>query len=169
MRKLLPVAVVAILMISCSKEKEEPNEVNPTDKAFIVQTYLAGKAEIRAGQLAIDKGSSITVKNFAHQIVADYQLMQSDLIAVANKLNFALTDTATLSAQNISGLAESSGFAFDTAYLGSRARSHLSILSVFQQELNEGNNPYVRYYFLNKYIDKIRGYFREADSLSRAL
>jgi putative membrane protein len=167
MKKVLPVAVIATLLMSCQKDKN-PNEVNAADKAFILQTYMAGKAEIAAGELALVKSANPIVQNFGQRVIADYRMAQSDLVAVAEKLDLSLTDTVATTIQSVSGLGEFTGISFDTAYLGSRTRSHMNTLSIFQEELNNGNNPYVRYYFLNKYIDKIRAYYSEADSLSRS-
>jgi len=168
MRKLLPV-VLAIFIIACKKENDNPNTVNPTDKNFLIQTYLASKAETQAGQLALNKSSSVTIQNFGQRMMTDYNAMRTDLIAVANKLNFALTDTSEINAQSVSNLNELNGYSFDTAYVHSRVQTQFNTLSNFQNELNNGNNTYVRYYFLNKYIDKIKTYYLEADSIFRAL
>lgn len=167
MRKLLPV-VIATLLIACKKDNDNPNEVNSTDKNFLVQTYLAAKTEIQVGELALNKSGSGIVQNFGQRIIADYRAAQTDLIAVANKLNLSLTDTATIRINSISSLNELNGYSFDTAYLRSRREDQLNLLGHFQDELNSGNNTYIRYYFLNKYIDKVRAYYEEADSISRA-
>jgi predicted outer membrane protein len=168
MRKLLPVMMMTTFMISCKKNNDNPNAVNSTDKNFIIQTYLASKVQIQAGQLALNKGNS-SVQNFGQKIIAGYKDVQSDLIAVANKLNFSLTDTVSIERQTVSPLNELNGYSFDTAYMRSSALSQRNMLDVFQNELNNGNNTYVRYYFLNKYIDKIKTYYIEADSISRSL
>lgn len=169
MRKLLPVAVIATLLISCQKDETNPNEVNAADKAFLLQTYIAGRAEIDAGSLAVKKTSNPFVRDFGQRIVADYNLAQADLLAVARELGLSLNDTAAIYSESAANLRELSGYSFDTAYVNSRVRTHLVSLNTFQEELNKGNNPYVRYYFFNKYIDKVRAYYQEADSLSRAL
>jgi putative membrane protein len=167
MRKLLPV-VIATLLIACKKNDRNPNEVNSTDKNFLIQTYLAAKAEIEAGQLALNKSGNAVVQNLGQRIIADYKAAQTDLIAVANKLKFSLSDTATIGSRRITYLNELNGYSFDTAYIQSSMRSQSGLLRNFQDELNNGNNTYVRYYFLNKYIDKVRAYYSEADSISRA-
>jgi putative membrane protein len=168
MRKLLPVAVIATLMIACKKEKN-PNDVNSTDKSFLIETYSAAKAEIKAGQLAMQKGNSPAVQNFGQRIINSYTSVQADIIDVANKLAIALNDTTTIGAQSLLNLNEINGHSFDTAYMQRSAKSNLNTLGVFQNEMNNGNNTYVRYYFLNKYVDMVKAYYQEADSLSRTL
>jgi putative membrane protein len=167
MRKLLPV-VIATLMIACKKNNDNPNDVNATDKAFLVQAYQAGREEIKTGQLALNRSNDQAVKTFAQNLIAGYTEAQSDLIAVANKIGFALTDTVSVRAQTISALNDLNGFSFDTAYTASRVRTQMAVLSIYQNELNNGNNTYVRYYFLQKHLDKVRAFFQQADSLSRA-
>jgi predicted outer membrane protein len=116
----------------------------------------------------LNKANSSAVQNFAQKIIGGYKDVQSDLIAVANKVNFSLTDTVSIERQAIASLNELNGYSFDTAYMRSSA-SNQNMLDIFQKELNNGNNTSVRYYFLNKYIDKIKGYYIEADSISRRL
>jgi putative membrane protein len=168
MRKLLPV-VITTLMIACTKNTDNPNEVNATDKSFLIQAYQAGKEEIRTGQLALSQSTNPAIKAFAQNLISGYTDAQSDLLAVASKVGFALTDTFTLRTQTASALTAFNGDSFDTAYAGSRMRSQMKVLSIFQNELNNGNNTYIRYYYFNKYIDQVRKYFRQADSLSKAL
>ena len=131
MRKLLPV-VIATIMIDCKKNNDNPNEVNATDKAFLVQAYQAGKEEIRTGQLALSQSTNPAIKAFAHNLISGYTDAQSDLLAVASKVGFALTDTFSLRTQTASTLTTLSGDSFDTAYAGSRMRWVMKVLSIFQ-------------------------------------
>ena len=168
MRKLLPVVMIATFIVACKKNTDNPNAVNSTDKSFLTQTYLASKAEIQLGKLALNKTGSPTVQSFGQRIMARYKEVQSDLIAVASKINFLLTDTVMISNQTTSALNELNGLAFDMAYMRNVASNQRKTLENFQNELTNGNNTYVRYYFLNKYIDNIRAFYIEADSLSRS-
>lgn len=168
MRKLLPV-VIATLLISCSKKNEHPNQINSTDKNFIVQTYFATKAEIEAGRLTTSRANDPVVKDFGHRIVTDYEILQADLLAVAEKINFILEDSFFVQAQSITNLSDLSGRSFDTAYINSRVKSHFSLLESFRDEMNNGNNTYLRYYFLHKHMDKIKDYYLEADSIGRLM
>ncbi len=166
MRKLLPVTI-ATLLISCSKDNDNPNAVNSTDKSFIIKTYLATQAEIAAGLLTAAQGSDPLIKDFARRLGDDYKTMQQDLVEVANKVSFALADTFSVSAYSLTGLSDLSGYIFDTTYINSRVRSHSSLLKIFQDEMNNGNNTYVRYYFLHKHLDKVKYHYLKADSISR--
>lgn len=169
MRKLLPVVMIATFIVACKKNNDNPNAVNATDKSFLTQTYLASKTEIQLGKLALAKTSNPNVQSFGQRIITSYKEMQSELMAVADKINFPISDTAFISGQSATPLIELSAPSFDAAYMRNAASNHRNILDQFQNELSNGNNTYVRYYFLNKYIDKIRAYYIEADSISRRL
>jgi putative membrane protein len=166
MRKLLPV-VITTLLIACSKNTDHPNEINSADRSFIVQTFIAARNEITAGELTTNRSSDPVIKNFARELIADYTMMQEDLIAVVNKIDLALADTVLFAVQAPSALSELSGYAFDTAYMNSRVESHLATLKIFQDEMNNGNNTYLRYYFLHKHMDKVKVYYLKADSIAR--
>jgi predicted outer membrane protein len=166
MRMLLPFVVLTTLSIACNKDDDNPNAVNSSDKNFLIQTFQAARAEIKAGGLALINSNSSVVQNFSQRVITDYRSMQSDIKAVADKINFALTDTVALTIQSANNV---SGYSFDTAYIRSTARNQINLLSIFQNETNTGNNTYVRHYFLNKYVDMIKAYYLEADSIFRTL
>lgn len=165
MKTLLPLIAIAALF-SCNKHHENPNEVNASDRNFIFQAYLSNRAEIKAGQSGLAKSTNAGVINFSRSLIDQYSAAQQDLVEVAKALKYSWGDTSFISVQNFS---EYSGHAFDTAFMKSRVRAHMSSLNNFQSELNSGNNPYLRYYYLNKYIDKVRSFFATADSISRTL
>jgi putative membrane protein len=61
-----------------------------------------------------------------------------------------------------------SGRSFDTAYINSQIKDHQKTLSIFQMEINDGDNQNVRNY-ASKYLPHIQMHLQKADSLSRAL
>ena len=168
MKRVLPAAIILVLFTSCTKRDNNPNAVNQADKDFILQTYFTNKTLIQSGQSALSQSGNSSIKYFAKAIVLQSQFAQTDLLAVANKINFNLSDT---SANNPpSGFTGSAATEYsDAAYIKSSANVLQSSLRVFQKELNEGNNTYVRYYYLNKYVSGIKESYLFADSLSRKL
>ena len=168
MRKVLPVAMMFILL-SCYKKDVDPNTLNKTDKVFLNQVFVANKAEIEAGQMALRKSSHPLVQQFAISAIDHYSWSQADMNEVLQTIGYALTDTAMVHAQSMATLNSLEGFSFDTAYINSRVKSHEALVRQYQQELNEGNHTYVRYYFLNRNLDQVRKNFYKADSISRVL
>lgn len=167
MRKLLHAIIISIFLLACNKGNEDPNSLNEQDKVFLRQVYISNKIEIEAGQLALNTSNNTMVRNFARDVVNYYNRAQMDLKEVFNKVAFQL-DSNLIPAQGLL-FSDLSGYTFDTSYMKSRVITHRNLLSVFQNELNEGNHTYVRYYYLNKYLDGIRSYSLQADSIARAL
>jgi putative membrane protein len=164
--KILIAVMIAAVVIACNKGTEDPNKVNSQDQNFINQAYLFQQTEIVEGQVALNKTSNADVRTFAQRMVTNYRLAQIDLEAVAKKLNY-LIDTSAIA--NSEELATLNGSAFDTSYMNKRLRNEQAMLSQFQNELNAGNNTYVRYYYLNKYLDSLVAYQKEAFRINRSL
>lgn len=167
MKRMLPVAMMALLL-SCNKHDDNPNAVNAVDKQFMIQTYLDNRTEIQSSQMALNLSTNSDVRYFANALFRQSSFAQSDLIAVAKQINFSLTDTASENYQSASTTNGTTGYS-DTGYIRNSARILQSSLRSFQNELNEGNNTYLRHYYLNKYVNGIKDYYLLADSLSRKL
>lgn len=168
MKRMLPAAIILVLLVSCTKREDNPNAVNQTDKDFILKTYLTNKSLIQSGKLALNQSNNSSIKYFSQAIVRQSQFAQTDLIAVATKINFNLSDTSLNNPP--SGFTGSAATEYsDAAYIKNSADVLQSSLRVFQKELNEGNNTYLRYYYLNKYVSGIKEFYLFADSLSRKL
>ena len=165
MKRMLPAAIILVLLVSCTKRDDNPNAVNQTDKDFMLQTYFTNKILIQSGKLALNQSNNSSIKYFSQSIVRQSEFAQTDLIAVANKINFNLSDTSKNNPLPANATSEYS----DAVYIKNNAAVLQSFLLVFQKELNEGNNTYLRYYYLNKYVGGIKEFYLFADSLSRKL
>lgn len=166
MRKLLPV-MIALSLIACNKNEDNPNTLNDQDKAFLTQVYASNRNEIEAGQIALNTSSKETVRSFASDAVNFYTAAQKDLRELISKISFN-PDTTRIPVQG-SLFADLGGYTFDTAYMKSRVLTHRNLLAVYQNQMNEGNHPYVRYYYFNKYFEGIRTNYLKADSIARDL
>lgn len=166
MRKLLPV-MIALFLLACNKNEDNPNSLNEQDKAFLTQVYASNRNEIEAGQIALNSSSNVTIRNFAREAVNFYTSAQNDLRELISKITFNL-DTTRIPVQG-SLFADLGGYTFDTSYMKSRVATHRNLLAVYQNQMNEGNHTYVRYYYFNKYFEGIRTNYLKADSIARSL
>lgn len=166
MKRMLPAVLFFTLLISCNKHNDNPNAINQTDKDFILQTYFLNKTHMQSGQLALAQSGDNTVKYFANAIFHQFAAAQTDLIAVANKINFNLSDTLKSNELPPSTPGNFNEYS-DAAYIKSSVQTLQSSLQLFQKELNGGNNTYLRYYYLNKYITGTKDLYLFADSLAR--
>lgn len=169
MRRVLPVIVVAFVFISCKKESlENPNAVNSTDQTFMLQMAKEANAEVEAANSAEGKSNNAVVQQFSRAIATNYSMALTDLKALAKKLNFSLPEPNN-DEEEFTNMNELSGYSFDTSYMNSRVQSLALIMNNFKNEVDNGNNPYVRYYYVNKYLDSSRACYLRAASIAYSI
>ena len=61
-----------------------------TDRKFVEQAASGGMAEVKLGKLALEKGTSPTVKQFAQKLVDDHSKANDELQALASRKNMSL-------------------------------------------------------------------------------
>jgi len=103
------------------------------DKMFLRQAAEGGMAEVKFGQLAVQKGSTEEVKAFGQKMVEDHTAINSDMSSVADTLGVRLPKTLTKEDQaEYDKLNDLSGPAFDTEYLTLMVKAHHTDLRAFR-------------------------------------
>ena len=164
----LPAFLLAsVVLSSCDKNDDNKgNDLNATDKNFLVNASISNNAEIELANLAVSKAVSPVVTSFAQQMITDHTTAQSDLKDVANKVNFAITDSIDALHQVLKDqLTTLEGSAFDSAYIHSQVADHDQALSLYNLEQTSGNQNGVLYY-ANNYKPKIQMHRDLADSIA---
>lgn len=115
------------------------------DTHFAQEAAAGGMAEVELGQLAQQKGSSETVKNFGKRMVEDHSKANEKLTGIASEQNVKLaaglsrTDQATY--DHLSSL---SGEAFDKAYARDMVSDHVKDIAAFKKEAATGKNEAIK-------------------------
>jgi putative membrane protein len=123
----------------------KPAAKTMSDKQFAREAAAGGFAEVKLGQLAIDKGSSDSVKRFAQKMVDDHTKANTELEAAAAKSNIALPTTVKPADQaTYDRLSKLSGAAFDRAYARDMVQDHIHDVAAFKQEANYGKDPAIK-------------------------
>jgi len=118
-----------------------------SDSDFAKAAAEGGAAEIKLGQLAEDKGSNQTVKDFGKRMVADHTQADQKLATAASKDNLSTTIPAELNAKDqatYDRLFKLSGSAFDRAYARDMVRDHVNDVAAFRHESNNGKDADIR-------------------------
>jgi putative membrane protein len=171
MKKSLFFAAVAasFAMCSCSMDDENnsnPGNLNYTDQQFIVQASYSNHAEISAGQVAVTKGMRDSIKMFGQMMVMDHTMSQQSLDSIAGAFNMSTPSTAdSMHIMMLQQMSLLSGHTFDTAYIHAQVSDHQKTFSLFQDELNNGNNQRLKTY-VNQYLSKIQMHYNMAVQLS---
>lgn len=105
------------------------------DKMFLVKAGLGGLAEMRFGQLAVEKASAEDVKRFASRMVADHTMMNNTMKPIAESLGVSLpTKMGKGDQAEYDKLKLMSGAEFDNEYLGYMTKDHQKDLMLFTEE-----------------------------------
>ncbi len=117
--------------------------VKDQDRRFVYEAATGGMAEIAYGQMAEQKARSLSVKNFARQMVNDHSQADTQLRQLAVQMAGIQPPTG-LDPTHIAKrdqLAALTGQAFDRAYMQNQVEEHRNAVLLYQQELSYGGQP----------------------------
>jgi putative membrane protein len=105
------------------------------DSQFVTKAAQGGLAEVKLGQLAQDKGSNQTVKDFGAQMVKDHTDANDQLKSVASGKGVSVPDSLSVKDQALyDRLSKLSGTQFDRAYISAMVKDHTEDVAEFRRE-----------------------------------
>ena len=118
-----------------TKESKD-SKVARGDQHFMKEAAEGGMAEVQLGQLASQRASSDSVKQFGKQKAAD------ELKQLASQKGVALPTSLDRGHQRLyDRLSKLSGADFDRAYMKEMVKDHDRDVKAFQKEANSGKDP----------------------------
>ncbi|MDQ6708895.1 MAG: DUF4142 domain-containing protein [Acidobacteriota bacterium] len=140
----LGLAASGVLLI-CGGAASAEDKGKAIDNHFAAKAAQGGMAEVKLGQLAQDKGSSDSVKQFGKKMVEDHSKANDQLKSVAAKENITLPADVDAKDQAIyDRLSKLSGADFDRAYARDMVRDHKQDIAEFQKEANKGKDDAIK-------------------------
>ncbi len=110
------------------------------DHKFLNDATQDSLAEVKLGQLAIDRGMSNQVRTLGRRLVDDHTRMGEDLARAADRLDVKLPTTLTSAQQKeFDRLSRLPRDQFDRAFLQAAVRDHDKAIHLFQREARDGN------------------------------
>jgi putative membrane protein len=156
------------LVSSCDKDDDNDNELNNTDRTFMLQAGVSNTVEVGAAGLALTKSTHPQVRAFASHMVMEHGMAQTELKTLGTNLGVAVKDSVDPAHQVImTQLMALSGRAFDSAYMHTQVADHTLTLSFFDNEQDNGQHRDVKGY-ADKYRPHIEMHLTRADSIARA-
>jgi putative membrane protein len=165
------VAAVAGLALALSAgalvgaEKENRGQLSAKDYKFVAEAARGGTMEVELGELAVQKGSSESVRHFGERMVADHKRANEELKAIA------ATKGATLPAQlshsensTLEQLQKATGRDFDKSYAHHMVKDHQSDVKDFQDAAKDLNDPELRA-FAQKTLPTLEEHLRMARNI----
>ena len=111
------------------------------DASFYKKAAEGGIAEVEAGRLAQDKGTSQQVKDFGAMMVKDHSAANDKLQAVASSKNITLPTTSSVGQMaSKAKLDVLSGETFDKSYVKGQISAHQQTVALFRKEISSGQD-----------------------------
>jgi len=143
---------------------------NSPDSRFMMTAAMGGMAEVEAGRIAAQRGSSDAVKQFGQRMVDDHTTANNELMQIASSKGVTLpTDVDGKHKSETAKLSQLSGAQFDRAYVkNSGVKDHEKTVKLFQDEVNKGRDPEVKA-FAQKNLPIIQEHLRMARDMESGM
>jgi putative membrane protein len=115
------------------------------DSSFYKNAAEGGMSEVELGQLAQQKASNPSVKDFGAMMVKDHSAANDKLKALAASKQVSLPDSPSMMQKaSKTKLNMMSGESFDKSYVKGMIDDHKQDIKEFQKEASEGKDPDAR-------------------------
>jgi putative membrane protein len=119
--------------------------LSSADQSFVTEAAQTNAAEIKLGELGVQKGSTAQVRNMAQMIIDDHKKVGDKLQSIATRENFALPGVPNAEQRaTYDRLSAMSGTDFDRAFLDEIKTDHQQAISLFQNETRNGTDPQLK-------------------------
>ena len=135
------------------------------DDGFVQKAAMGGIAEVDAGGMAQDKGSSPAVKDFGQKMVQDHTKANDELKQIATSKNMAVPtspdDKHKKSETKLGGM---TGQGFDQAFKAQMIADHKATISLFEHEAKSGTDADLKA-FAAKTLPDLKDHLKMAQAL----
>src|SRR5256714_4654973 len=139
------------------------------DEEFAKKAAQGGMAEVKLGQLAKEKASNETVKNFAQLMVEDHTKANDNLKESASKENITLpNDLDPKDQATYESLSKLSGEAFDRAYARDMVKDHQQDVAEFHREATSGRKDSIKR-FAEQTLPTLQKHLKEARQMEQTV
>jgi putative membrane protein len=148
---------------------QQQNKMNQQDQQFANITAQANHGEIEMGQLAVQHASNEAVKQFARLMIKDHTNAGQELKSWAGQSSFNLPSGLTPEDSSTkTNLSSVSGAQFDQQYLQSQLKDHKTVISEFEKEVAQGQDPQLKQ-FAEKTLPILQDHVRIAEDIAGKL
>lgn len=117
-------------------------QLSQIDQASLIKFAQANQAEIRLGNMAIQKGLNPAVKDFGKRMVTDHTAMQKDVKNFTDKVGLPLlSDISAEDHATMNKLQGLSGAKFDRQYMHAMLKDHRKDVSEQEKLYEKTKNP----------------------------
>jgi len=161
--------LIAIMMaaIACSDDStEDISDISAEmDKRFLLNASDRSLFEVNAGQVALSKGASATIKDYGKSMLNDYTDINQELQTLARQNNVSITNTLSSEMQQrldtLSGL---SGIALDSVYARIMVTTHSETVQLYETQATIGRSVDIKTWASDKLV-QLRHHLETARAL----
>jgi putative membrane protein len=161
-------AVAAFCMLvsfRAAAAEDQRGQLSAHDYKFVVDAAKGGMAEVSLGQVAAQKASDPSVKDFAQKMVQDHQKANEELTKLAAQKGATIpADTASAEKGTMDHLNNLSGADFDKAYMDHMVKDHKKDVKEFEKEAKNAKDPDVQAW-ASKTLPTLQEHLRMAESI----
>jgi len=168
-KNITGILMAIVFFVACNNNDNDNTSLNGSDEQFLLQASYLNHDETFTGHAAAVHGSADSVRLFGQMMVTDHTTAQASLDSLGGQFNIQLPQSAD-SAHGVFllQLQSLSGYAFDTTYMGAQVRDHQLAVTVFQNEISNGNNQQTKNYAV-KNLPVIQEHLQMAQSILSGL
>jgi putative membrane protein len=154
---------------TASSNPSQTMSVDEKTSAHMVKLGDAGLAEVALGQLAQEKGTSQSVKDFGSMMVKDHSAANDELKGIASRKNVTLPAAPGEDHQKqMQDLTKKSGAEFDKDYIDAMVKGHEKVANELEETSKDATDAEVKA-FADKILPTVRAHLEEAKKIKKAL
>ena len=159
----------AVAMAETATPPEAPATLNAIDFNFVGQANLGAPFQVDSGRLAETKGTSATIRGYAHLMVTSHIPVVDALNVILKKKNITPSNTLLHGAYDamIFTLKADQRAAFDRNYVNGQVEYQKGNAALFEQEIQNGSDPDLKE-FARQTLPKIVDHLHRAEKLAAA-
>lgn len=124
---------------------ENTGGASAMDKMFVKKALQGSMAEVKMGQMAVDKSSDPQVKEFGQKMVDDHGKLIDQMKPVAQQIGVTVpSEPSKKDMETATKMQAMSGKDFDDAYIKDMVKDHKTDDKEFKQEIAGGQSPAVK-------------------------
>lgn len=139
------------------------------ERDFMIKAAHANQAEIRAGEVALQRASNDEVKQFGRRMIDDHTNAYTQLQAIANEKRITLPIEADQDArQKLDQISKLTGAEFDRKFMDMMVSDHEKAISLFEKEAKDVKDSALRDYVQNT-LPTLRDHLSRAREIRKSL
>lgn len=144
--------------------------LNSMDKKFMMEAAMGGKAEVAMAQLALERSSSDSVKQYAQKMIDDHTKAGDELMQVASTKGSTLpTEPDAKHKALLAKMQGLSGAEFDSMYIKmGGVKDHESMEKLFMSESSKGKDADAKG-FAAKTLPTVQEHLRMAREMTTSM